>query len=60
MPPNRNCPATILIRDLINPAEFDPTRPGKNLALHLCLSLDIPAKDEQSDDVTHEDIPTLI
>ncbi|KAF9884019.1 hypothetical protein FE257_002407 [Aspergillus nanangensis] len=61
MPPNRTCPATIHIRDFIDSIEPDPTRPGKNLALQLRLSLNIPAKDEQSDDVvTQGDIPTLI
>jgi hypothetical protein len=40
--------------------EPDPTRPSKNLALQLRLSLNIPDRDEQSDDVTQGDIPTLI
>ncbi|GFG21446.1 hypothetical protein IFM5058_11047 [Aspergillus udagawae] len=60
MPPNRTCPATIHIRDFIDCVEPDPTRPSKNLALQLRLSLNIPDKDEQSDDVTQGDIPTLI
>jgi hypothetical protein len=60
MPPNRTCPATIHIRDFIDGVEPDPTRPGKSLALQLRLSLNIPDKDEQSDDVTQGDIPTLI
>ncbi|KAE8397042.1 hypothetical protein BDV37DRAFT_289763 [Aspergillus pseudonomiae] len=60
MPPNRTCPTTIHIRDFIDCVESDPTCPSKNLALQLRLSLNILDRDEQFDDVTQADIPTLI
>ncbi len=53
-------PAHLHIRDFIDSAEPDPTRPGKGLALQLRVSLNIPETDMHSDDVEQNDIPTIV
>jgi hypothetical protein len=60
MPSNTPFPAILHIRDFIDNVEQDPTRPGKGLSMQLRVSLNIPDKDIQSDDVEQDDIPTLI
>lgn len=60
MPLSKTCPAILHIRDFIDHVEPDPTRPGKGLALQMHVSLNIPDKDAQSDDVEQNDIRTLI
>lgn len=60
MPLNKSFPAILHVRDFIEQVEPDPTRPGKGLALQLRISLNIPAKDDQSDDVEQQDILTLV
>ena len=60
MPPTGTFPAIIHIRDFINHVEPDPTRPGKGLALQLHVSLNLPDKDAQSDDVEQKEVPTLV
>lgn len=40
--------------------EQDPTRQGKGLSMQLRVSLNIPQKDMQSDDVEQDEITTLI
>ncbi|KAJ5144283.1 hypothetical protein N7526_001791 [Penicillium atrosanguineum] len=60
MPSNKSFPAILHIRDFIEHVEPDPTRPGKGLSMQLRVSLNIPDKDIQSDDVEHDDIPTLV
>lgn len=60
MPSNKSFPTVLHIRDFIEQVEQDPTRPGKGLALQLRISLNIPEKDTQSDDVEQQDIPTMI
>jgi hypothetical protein len=60
MPSNKSFPAILHIRDFIEHVEPDPTRPGKGLSMQLRVSLNIPDKDVQSDDVEQDDIPTLI
>jgi hypothetical protein len=60
MPSNISFPAILHIRDFIDHVEPDPTRPGKGLSMQLRVSLNIPEKDVQSEDVEQKDIPTLI
>lgn len=60
MPSNKTCPVILHIRDFVDEVEQDPTRPGKGLSLQLRLSLNIPEKDIQSDDVEQQDIPTVV
>jgi hypothetical protein len=60
MPSNKSSLAILHIRDFIEHVEPDPTRPGKGLSMQLRVSLNIPDKDVQSDDVEQDDIPTLI
>jgi hypothetical protein len=48
MPSN---PAYLHLRDFIEEVGPDPTRPNKGQALQLLVSLHIPEKDIQSDDV---------
>ena len=60
MPSNQSSLAILHIRDFIEHVEPDPTRPGKGLFMQLRVSLNIPDKDVQSDDVEQDDIPTLI
>ncbi|KAJ5612016.1 hypothetical protein N7510_005210 [Penicillium lagena] len=60
MPSNKSFPAILHIRDFIEHVEPDPTRPAKGLSMQLRVSLNIPDKDVQSDDVEQHDIPTLI
>lgn len=60
MPSNRSFPAILHIRDFIDHVEPDPTRPGQSHSLQMRLSLNIPDKDVQSDDVEQIDIPTLV
>ncbi|KZN87629.1 hypothetical protein EN45_061900 [Penicillium chrysogenum] len=60
MPSNSTFPAIIHIRDFVEHVEPDPTRPGKGLSMQLRISLNIPWKDIQSDDVEQDDIPTLV
>ncbi|KAJ5198760.1 uncharacterized protein N7498_001710 [Penicillium cinerascens] len=60
MPSQGSFPAILHIRDFIDHVEQDPTRPGKSLCMQLRVSLNIPDKDIQSDDVEQDDIPTLI
>jgi hypothetical protein len=60
MPSNTTYPAVLHIRDFIDHAEPDPTRPGNNLAIQLQVSLNVPYKDICSDDVEQDDILTLI
>lgn len=40
--------------------EPDPTRPGKGLSMQLRISLNIPLKDIQSDDVARDEMLTLL
>jgi hypothetical protein len=60
MPSNSTYPAVIHIRDFVEHIEPDPTRPGKGQSMQLRISLNIPLKDIQSEDVEHDEIPTLI
>jgi hypothetical protein len=60
MTANSTCPAIIHIRDFVKHVEPDPTRPGEGLSMQLRISLNIPLKDIQSDDVEHDEIPTLL
>jgi hypothetical protein len=60
MTSNSTCPAIIHIRDFVEHVEPDPTRPGKGLSMQLRISLNIPLKDIQSDDVEQDEIPTLL
>lgn len=60
IPSNTTCPAILHIRDFIDRVEPDPTRPGKGLSIQLRISLNIPQKDIQSDDVEQAEIPTLV
>lgn len=60
MPPNQSFPSILHVRDFIEYVEPDPTRPGKGLSMQLRVSLNIPFKDVQSDDVEQNEIPTLI
>jgi hypothetical protein len=60
MPSQTSFPAILHIRDFIDHVEQDPTRPGKGLSMQLRVSLNIPDKDIQSDDVEQDAIPTLI
>jgi hypothetical protein len=60
MPSNTTNPAVLHIRDFINHAEPDPTRPGNNLAMQLEVSLNVSYKDICSDDVGQDEILTLI
>lgn len=60
MPSNPTCPAIIHVRDFVEHVEPDPTRPGKGLSMQLRMSLSIPFKDIQSEDVEQEEIPTLV
>jgi hypothetical protein len=60
MPSNTTWPAIIHIRDFIDHVEPDPTRPGKGLSMQLRISLNIPCKGIQSDDVEQNGIPTLV
>jgi hypothetical protein len=60
MPLTKTFPAILHIRDFIEQVEQDPARPGKGLALQLRISLNIPDKDAQSDDVEQQDIPTMV
>ncbi|KAJ6168290.1 hypothetical protein N7497_001133 [Penicillium chrysogenum] len=60
MPSNSTFPAIIHIRDFVEHVEPDPTRPGKGLSMQLRISLNIPWKDIQPDDVEQDDIPTLV
>src|ERR1700744_5598871 len=60
MTSNSTCPAIIHIRDFVEHVEPDPTRPGKGLSMQLRVSLNIPLKDIQSDDVEQNEIPTLL
>lgn len=60
MPSNKSFPPILHIRDFIENVEPDPTRPGKGFPIQLRVSLNIPSKDVQSDDVEQEDIPALI
>jgi hypothetical protein len=60
MPSNTTNPAVLHIRDFIDHAEPDPTRPGNSLAIQLRVSLNVPCNDICSDDVEQDDIPTLI
>lgn len=60
MPSNITNPVVLHIRDFINHAEPDPTRPGNSLAIQLHVSLNVPYKDICSDDIEQDDIPTLI
>jgi hypothetical protein len=52
--------AYLHLRDFIEEVGPDPARPNRGLALQLLVSLHIPEKDVQSDDVDNHDIPTLI
>jgi hypothetical protein len=60
MTSNSTCPAIIHIRDFVEHVEPDPTRPGKGLSMQLRISLNIPLKDIQSDNVEQNEIPTLL
>ena len=60
MPSNKSFPAIIHVRDFIDSVEPDPTRPGRALSMQLGVSLNIPFKDIESDDVESNEIPTLI
>jgi hypothetical protein len=60
MPSNKSFPAILHIRDFVENVEPDPTRPGKGLSIQLRVSLNIPSKDIQSEDVEQNEIPTLI
>lgn len=60
MPSNSTFPAIIHIRDFVEHVEPDPTRPGKGLSLQLRVSLNLPWKDIQSDDVEQDEILTLV
>jgi hypothetical protein len=60
MPSNKSFPAILHVRDFIEHVEPDPTRPGKALSMQLRISLNIPFKDIESDDVESNEIPTLI
>jgi hypothetical protein len=60
MSSNRSSPAILHVRDFVEHIEPDPTRPGKALSMQLCVSLNIPFKDIESDDVESCEIPTLI
>jgi hypothetical protein len=53
-------PAIIHVRNFVEHIEPDPARPGKGLSLQLRVSLNIPRKEIQSDDVEQDEIPTLI
>jgi hypothetical protein len=57
---NKSFPAILHIRDFIEQVELDPARPGKGLALQLRISLNIPKKDTESDDIEQQDIPTIV
>jgi hypothetical protein len=60
MPSNKSFPAILHIRHFIENVEPDPTRPGKGISIQLRVSLNIPSKDIQSDDVEQNEISTLI
>lgn len=60
MPSNSTFPAIIHIRDFVEHVEPDPTRPGKGLSMQLRVSLNLPWKDIQSDDVKQDKILTLV
>lgn len=60
MPSNSTFPAIIHIRDFVEHVEPDPTRPGKGLSMQLRVSLNLPWKDIQSDDVEQDEILTLV
>jgi hypothetical protein len=60
MPSNGSLPAILHVRDFVEHVEPDPTRPGKALSMQLRVSLNIPFKDIESDDVESKEIPTLI
>lgn len=60
MSSNSTCPAIIHVRDFVEQVEPDPTRPGKGLSMQLRISLNIPLKDIQSDDVEQDEVPTLV
>lgn len=51
MASNSTCLAIIYIRDFVEHVEPNTTRPGKGFLMQLCISLNIPLKDIQSDDV---------
>jgi hypothetical protein len=57
---NKSFPAILYVRDFIEQVEQDLTRLGKGLALQLRISLNIPEKDAQSDDIEQQDILTLV
>jgi hypothetical protein len=60
MPSNKSFPAILHVRDFVEHIKPDPTRPGKGLSMQLRVSLNIPFKDIESDDVESNDIPTFI
>lgn len=60
MPLARTFLAVIHIRDFINYIEQDPTCPGKGLALQLHVSLNLPEKDAQSDNVEQKEVLALV
>lgn len=60
MPSNKSFPAILHIRNFIERVEPDPTRPNKGISMQLRVSLNIPSKDVQSDDVEKDEILTLI
>lgn len=60
IPSNKSFPAILHIRDFTEHVEPDLTRPGEGLSMQLRVSLNIPEKDVQSDDVEQDDIYTLI
>lgn len=53
-------PAYLHLRDFIKEVGPNPARLNKEQALQLLISLHIPEKDIQSDDVDNHDIPILI
>lgn len=54
-------PAILYMRDFVDHAGPDPTRPGKDLAIQLKSPLNIPIQlDAQSDDVHRRQITTVI
>lgn len=60
MSSNKPSSAILHVRDFVEHVEPDPTRLGKALSMQLRVSLNIPFKDIESDEVESSEIPTLI
>ena len=60
MTSNSTCPAIIYIREFVEHIKPDPTCPGKGLLIKLRISLNIPLKDIQSDDIEQNKILILL